>query len=201
MLGHGSFNRYAHRSTFHAEPDLTQVMDYPGQDYFDTFSVTDLTLTPEMTLRGAADKGFNFKVAPNRQVQVHITGPGSGAQTVKATLGAGDSIKRSGVNDKTIVNIGGVETTYEGSNEHYYINFVNPLDVTPTGTDGTTDSDSTSDSGDDAADTTGDLTTATATDVTKVSDTTSTFPTKLVAIGGIILIGGFAVTKMRKRGV
>ena len=200
MLGHDSFNRYNHRSTFHAEPDLTKVMDYPGQDYFDKFAVTDLTITPERTLEAARDKGFHFKVAPNRQVTVNITGPGSGAQTVKATLGAGDSIRRSGVNDKTIVNIGGVETTYAGADERYFINFTNPLDVTPTGTDGTTDADSTSDSGDDAADTTDDLT-ATATDVSKVSDTESKFPTKLVAIGGIILIGGVAVTKMRKRGI
>ena len=198
MLGHDSFNRYNHRSTFHAEPDLTQVMDYPGQDYFDKFAVTDLTITPEMTLVGAADKGFHFKVAPNRQVTVHITGPGSGAQTVKATLGAGDSIKRSGVNDKTIVNIGGVETTYTGANERYFINFTNPLDVTPTGTDGSTDAGSTSDSGDDAADTTDDSTLVIA---PVAPPSKSKFPTKLVAIGGIILIGGLAATKMRKRGV
>ena len=198
MLGHDSFNRYNHRSTFHAEPDLTQVMDYPGQDYFDKFAVTDLTITPEMTLAGSADKGFHFKVAPNRQVTVNITGPGSGAQTVKATLGAGDSIKRSGVNDKTIVSIGGVETTYAGANERYFINFTNPLDVTPTGTDGSTDAGSTSDSGDDAADTTDDSTLVIA---PVAPATESKVPTKLVAIGGIILIGGLAATKMRKRGV
>jgi len=198
MLGHDSFNRYNHRSTFHAEPDLTQVMDYPGQDYFDKFAVTDLTITPERTLVGSADKGFHFKVAPNRQVTVNITGPGSGAQTVKATLGAGDSIKRSGVNDKTIVNIGGVETTYTGANERYFINFTNPLDVTPTGTDGSTDAGSTSDSGDDAADTTDDSTLVIA---PVAPPSKSKFPTKLVAIGGIILIGGLAATKMRKRGV
>lgn len=39
-----------------AEPDLTKVVDYPGQDYFDKFSVTDLGITPENTLLGKYDK-------------------------------------------------------------------------------------------------------------------------------------------------
>ena len=43
--------------------------------------------------------------------------------------------------------------------------------------------------------------TATATDVTKVDDAKSGLTTKLAVVGGIIIIGGIAATKMRKRGV
>lgn len=179
-----------------AEPDLTKVVDYPGQDYFDKFSVTDLGITPENTLLGKRDKGFHFTVAPERQVEVHISGPGAGASKIKATLGPGDEIKRSGVDDKTIVKVGGVEQVYPGEDATYYINFVNPMTVEPTGTDGETDADDTDDGSDDD---TG-VTTQTET-VTAVETSESKFPTKLAAIGGIILIGGFAVTKMRKRGV
>ena len=171
-----------------AEPDLTAVMDYPGQDYFDKFSVTDLGITPESTLKGSSDKGFHFVVAPERQVDVHISGPGAGASKIRATLGPGDSIKRSGVDDKTIVKIGGVEQVYPGENSTYYINFTNPLTVDPTGTDGDTDA------GD------ADVTTQTET-VTTVAPSESKFPVKLLAIGGIVVIGGLAATKMRKRGV
>ncbi len=179
-----------------AEPDLTAVMDYPGQDYFDKFSVTDLGITPESTLKGYSDKGFHFVVAPERQVDVHISGPGAGPSKIKATLGAGDSIRRDGTNDKTIVKIGGVEQVYPGEDSTYYINFVNPLTVEPTGTDGDTGAGDTDDGSDDDTEVT-----ATATDVTKVDDAKSGLTTKLAVVGGIIIIGGIAATKMRKRGV
>ena len=171
-------------------------MDYPGQDYFDKFSVTDLGITPESTLKGYSDKGFHFVVAPERQVDVHISGPGAGPSKIKATLGAGDSIRRDGTNDKTIVKIGGVEQVYPGEDSTYYINFVNPLTVEPTGTDGDTGAGDTDDGSDDDTEVT-----ATATDVTKVDDAKSGLTTKLAVVGGIIIIGGIAATKMRKRGV
>jgi len=169
-----------------AEPDLTEVVDYPGQDYFTRFSVTDLGITPEKTLRGKYDKGFHFTVAPERQVEVRISGPGAGPSTVKAILGPGDESKRSGVDDETIVKIDGVETVYPGENDTYYINFVNPMTLEPTGTDGETDADDT------------DVTTQTET-VTAVAPAGSAFPTKYAAIGGIALIGALAVTRMGKR--
>jgi len=179
-----------------AEPDLTKVVDYPGQDYFDKFSVTDLGITPENTLLGKYDKGFHFVVAPERQVEVHISGPGAGPSKIKATLGPGDSIRRSGVDDKTIVKVGGVEQVYPGEDKTYYINFVNPMTVEPTGTDGETDADDTDDGSEDGTD----VTTQTET-VTAVAPSESKFPTKLLAIGGIVAIGGIAAMKMRKRGV
>jgi len=185
LFGHNAWDA-ATTNVRSAEPDLTKVVDYPGQDYFTRFSVTDLGITPENTLLGKYDKGFHFTVAPERQVEVRISGPGAGPSTVKAILGPGDEIKRSGVDDKTIVKIGGVETVYPGENDTYYINFVNPQDLTPTGTDGDTDAD-------DA-----DVTTQTG-DVTAVAPSESKFPTKLAAIGGIALIGVLAITKMGKR--
>lgn len=181
-----------------AEPDLTAVMDYPGQDYFDKFSVTDLGITPENTLKGYSDKGFHFKIAPERQVDVHISGPGAGASKIKTTLGPGDEIYRSGVDDKTHVKIGGVEQVFPGENETYYINFTNPLTVEPTGTDGDTGAGDVDDGTDDTGTGT-DVTTQTDTATAVTEETKFEFPTKLAAIGGIILIGGFAATKMRKK--
>ena len=71
-----------------------------------------------------------------------------------------------------------------------------PWTVEPTGTDGETDADDTDDGSEDGTD----VTTQTG-DVTAVAPSESKFPTKLLAIGGIVAIGGIAAMKMGKRGV
>ena len=142
LFGHNAWDA-ATTNVRSAEPDLTKVVDYPGQDYFTRFSVTDLGITPENTLLGKYDKGFHFTVAPERQVEVRISGP----------------------------------------DDHD--------DGTTADVDDDVD-DAADDGSETGTDTTGETTGQTS---------ASKFPTKLAAIGGIVVIGGLAATKMRKRGV
>jgi len=131
MFGHNVFDSY-HGSTrtYAAEPDLTQVQDY-HPEAFSRFTVTDLTITPEKTLKGSSSKGFHFTTKGTHAIKVKITGPGAGTMPSSwVTLGPGDSFYRSGTDDKMHhVTAAGVKTTYSGANSEYYINWANPIEM------------------------------------------------------------------------
>lgn len=188
MFGHGVFDGFA------AEPDLTTLTNFPS-DYMGRVSVTDLTVE-NGRLRGSASKGFHFDTKDNTGVTISLSGPGASADgsVVTVNLGPGESFKRSGVDDiNKHVKADGTVVEYPGANNSYYIDFSNPTTVDPTGTDGSTDSDSTTDE------------TAT-TDTEQVTTTTTTSPPaetgksmKILAIGGIVVIGSVAAMGALKR--
>lgn len=190
MFGHGVFDGFA------AEPDLTTVTSWPG-DFLDRKSVTDLTVE-NGRLRGRNDKGFHFSTKDNTGVTISLSGAGASpdGSVVTVNLGPGEQFKRSGVDDiNKHVKADGTVVEYPGSNNAYYIDFSNPLTVDPTGTDGSTDSESTTDE--------------TSTTETKQVVPTSTTPTtppaetgksmKVLAIGGIVVIGGIAAMGVMKK--
>ena len=73
LFGHSTWDAVT-TSVHGAEPDLTKVVDYPGKVSFTKFHVTDLGITPEST-RGQIRQGIPLRSPPERQVEVHISGP------------------------------------------------------------------------------------------------------------------------------
>ena len=224
MFGHGVFDSYHGSSrTFSAEPDLSTVIDY-YPDAFSRFQVTDLTITPEKTLKGSAAKGFHFTTKGTHSIKVKITGSGAGTMPSSwVTLGPGDSFYRSGTDDKMHhVTAGGVTTTYDGANSTYYINWANPVEMcadvnSNTNTDGTCaagcvsgfeeDStgtcipvvDTSGGTDPDAGNGSGESEPAIVSIAPTSGATKKSKLIPIVAVGGIVVIGVFAAMKMKKK--
>ncbi len=227
MFGHSVFDSY-HGSTpaafrsYAAEPDLDTLIDY-HPEAFSRFSVTDLGVTPEKTLKGYASKGFHFTTKGTHAIKVKITGPGAGAMPSSwVTLGPGDSFYRSGTDDRMHhVTAGGVKTTYNGADAEYYINWANPVEMcadanSNTGSDGScaagcvsgfeedatgtcvpvvdTSGGTNPDAGTGSGSTSG---TATVTPVQSSTKKSKLIP--IIAVGGIVVVGAVAAMKMKKK--
>jgi hypothetical protein len=220
MFGHNVFDSY-HGSTrtYAAEPDLTQVQDY-HPEAFSRFTVTDLTITPEKTLKGAGEKGFHFTTKGTHSIKVKITGPGAGTMPSSwVTLGPGDSFYRSGTDDKMHhVTAAGVKTTYNGADSTYYINWANPVEMcadtnSNTNADGTCAAGCVSGFEEDATGTcvpaatggTGGAGTQHNIDSSPIQIAPTSGGTKkskmipMLAVGGIVVVGAVAAMAMKKK--